>query len=295
MKDDVLANLSKYDQEAHAKHIASAKDDAQLLADKEAQDRANHKARVNADDIAHIIIGTETVAPEKYLLNTQRQIVVSTVTYSEKRDANEKLTYGDFHYTLTTEYDSVENKRYTASATIHKVDGETKEPLEGVILELYAATNIRDTYEKVIFEENKKIGTFAPTDSEGNTSINDLYPGDYYVVEAKSAFGYALNTEKQYLSIQTDDKNVGVDVTVEVANDKQQLFVKVIKTFEDTVTYYDDEEYDLFGTVVPEENGQLAPLEWLPSSYYIQESKTNENFVIDETHYEFTLSYDDSG
>lgn len=175
-----------------------------------------------------------------------------------------------------------------------------------MIFELYAATNIRDKDEKVIFEENKKIGTFAPTDSEGNTSINDSYPGDYYVVEAKSAFGYALNTEKQYLSIQTDDKNVGVDVTVEVANDKQQLFVKVIKTFEDTVTYYDDvqfevyrlnddEEYDLFGTVVPEENGQLAPLEWLPGSYYIQESKTNENFVIDETHYEFTLSYDDSG
>ena len=108
------------------------------------------------------------------------------------------------------------------------------------------------------------------------------------------------------MSIQTDDKNVGVDVTVEVANDKQQLFVKVIKTFEDTVTYYDDvefdvyrlnddEEYELFGTVVPDENGQLAPLEWLPGSYYIQESKTNENFVIDETHYEFTLSYDDSG
>lgn len=175
-----------------------------------------------------------------------------------------------------------------------------------MIFELYAATNIRDKDEKVIFEENKKIGTFAPTDSEGNTSINDLYPGDYCVVESKSAFGYALNTEKQYLSIQTDDKNVGVDVTVEVANDKQQSFVKVIKTFEDTVTYYDDvqfevyrlnddEEHDLFGTVVPDENGQLSQLEWLPGSYYIQESKTNDNFVIDETHYEFTLSYDDSG
>ena len=183
---------------------------------------------------------------------------------------------------------------------------ETTEPLEGVVFDLYAATTIRDTDGKVIYEENKKVGTFVPTDAEGNASINDLYPGDYYAVETKSAFGYALNTERQFISIQTDDKNVGIDVTVEVTNEKQKLFVKVIKTFEDAVTYYDDvefevyrlnenEEYELFGTVVPDENGQLSQLEWLPGSYYIQESKTNENFVIDETHYEFTLSYDDSG
>lgn len=306
MKDDVLANPSKYDQAADADHITPAKNDAQLLADKEAQDRADQKAIENTDDVAHIIIGTETAAPDKYLLNTQRQIVVSAVTSSEKRDANEKLTYEDFHYTLLTEYEPVENKRYTASVNVHKVDSETSEPLEGVLFDLYAATTIRDADNKVIYEENKKVGTFAPTDSEGNTSINDLYPGDYYAVETKSAFGYALNTEKQYLSIQTDDKNVGVDVAVEVTNDKQQLFVKVIKTFEDTVIYYDDiefevyrltdaDEYELFGTVVPDENGQLTQLEWLPGSYYIQESKTNDNFVIDETHYEFELCYDNSG
>lgn len=99
---------------ADACHITPIKNDAQLLADKEAQDRADQKAKENADDIAHIIIGTETATPEKYLLNTQRQIVVSAVTSSEKRDANEKLTYEDFRYTLLTEYEPVENKRYTA-------------------------------------------------------------------------------------------------------------------------------------------------------------------------------------
>lgn len=154
------------------------------------------------------------------------------------------------------------------------------------MFDLYAATTIRDTDGKVIYEENKKVGTFDPTDEEGNTSINDLYPGDYYALETKSALGYELNTEKQFILIQTDDKNVGIDVTVEVTNEKQKLFVKVIKTFENTVTYYDDvefdvyrlnenEEYELFGTVVPDENGQLTQLEWLSDSYYIQESKTN--------------------
>lgn len=133
----------------------------------------------------------ELQAPEGYVRNTED---VFTFQFSYTHDT-EATVY--FSHTF-------ENKRVNAKIHIVKQDAETGSApqgdgtLEKAVYGLYAREDIVHPDKKtgVIYKAGTEIATLT-TDANGEASIENLYPGKYYVKEITPSNGYLLD-EKEY-------------------------------------------------------------------------------------------------
>lgn len=136
----------------------------------------------------------EEQAPEGYVRNTED---VYTFKFSY---TNDKEATVSFAYTFS-------NERVTAKINLYKVDKETGKAvpqgdatLKGAVYGLYAREDIvhPDRATGTIYKAGEQVATLT-TDDKGQSSVNGLYLGKYYVKEITPPTGYLADTEEHDL------------------------------------------------------------------------------------------------
>lgn len=97
----------------------------------------------------------------------------------------------------------------------HKIDSETLEGLDNTKIEIYT--------------KNDELIFSSYTDINGDIIVNDLFFGEFYIVERKAKDGYQLNDKKQEFEINDNNK----EITVTMNNDKiidKKVVISVPKT-----------------------------------------------------------------
>lgn len=197
-----------------------------------------------------------------------------------------KIERGAAEVRLTVENDPVLG---TVTMTKHEVavDGtETGKVLAGATYELYTSTG-------TIVEKN------LVTDDAGQITVSDLRCGDYYFVETIAPEGYELNKEHVEFTIDDgDNESATVSTTCETIDEQTPGTVRLYKD-SDLGYMLQGVEFALYradGTLVKDklvtdQGGSISVegLEW--GDYYFLETKALEGFVLDETHYEFTIDH----
>jgi LPXTG-motif cell wall-anchored protein len=138
------------------------------------------------------------------------------------------------------EYDHPVVQTSTADLTIKKVSQETGDALTGVTFDLYKKADANDTGTTYTNSTVSQLpsGNYVKvnkssivTDTKGLASITSLMPGEYFLVETKTANGYALPSSAfrvtlSHNSVTTDVSMKGnslatgsdTDTTLTVAN-----------------------------------------------------------------------------
>lgn len=136
---------------------------------------------------------------------------------------------------------TVSNKRVTGTLNLSKVDSVNgKNPLaeatlQGAVYGLYARNDILDPADgSVIYKAGTKINELT-TDAQGNTSIDNLYLGNYYIKEITAPEGYVLDTNEYDFSLTYENQNVAVVTKDQEVKDRviSQAF-SIIKISSDT-------------------------------------------------------------
>ena len=168
---------------------------------------ADGTAKFTADlPIGYSYSVKEDQAPEGYVRNTED---VYTFQFSY---TNDKEATVSFAHTFS-------NDRVTAKINLYKVDKETGKAvpqgdatLKGAVYGLYAREDIvhPDGGTGTIYKAGEQVATLT-TDDKGQSSVNGLYLGKYYVKEITPPTGYLADTEEHDLTCSYEG-----DMTAEV-------------------------------------------------------------------------------
>ncbi len=141
----------------------------------------------------------EIAPPNGYVYNPQ----VYTINTSEKEST--------FTYKIT-------NDSVRARIRLIKKDAQTGVPQGDAVLEhavygVYARADIvhPDGSSGVLFQAGQQVATLT-TDAEGKASVDNLYPGKYYVKEISPSNGYLLDEKEYDLSFENPD---GTEAVIE--------------------------------------------------------------------------------
>ena len=168
---------------------------------------ADGNAKFTADlPIGYSYFVKEDQAPEGYVRNTED---VYTFKFSY---TNDKEATVSFAHTFS-------NDRVTAKINLYKVDKETGKAvpqgdatLKGAVYGLYAREDIVHPGggTGTIYKAGEQVATLT-TDDKGQSSVNGLYLGKYYVKEITPPTGYLADTEEHDLTCSYEG-----DMTAEV-------------------------------------------------------------------------------
>ena len=168
---------------------------------------ADGTAKFTADlPIGYSYSVKEDQAPEGYVRNTED---VYTFKFSY---TNDKEATVSFAHTFS-------NDRVTAKINLFKVDKETGKAvpqgdatLKGAVYGLYAREDIvhPDGATGTIYKAGEQVASLT-TDDKGQSSVNGLYLGKYYVKEITPPIGYLTDTEEHDLTCSYEG-----DMTAEV-------------------------------------------------------------------------------
>lgn len=128
----------------------------------------------------------ETITIDDYILDDTIKKINIKVT-DNNYDVDSK--------TLLVEY-SNKKEEINGYIQIIKTDKETKEPLEGIIFEVY--------------DENDKVIETLKTDKNGKAKTKLLPEGTYYVKEKETLKDYILNEEKKTIEINENNKTYDI-------------------------------------------------------------------------------------
>lgn len=120
------------------------------------------------------------------------------------------LTYIDQNTKIVYAGMNVTNERQKVQITVVKKDAETKEPLSGAIIGLYAKNDIVNSDGKVIFEVDRVIERVVSGDDGSAEFVTDLPLGHYYLKEIQAPKGYVKSSQ----AIDVDASYKGADVKV---------------------------------------------------------------------------------
>ena len=204
----------------------------------------------------------------------------------------------DYGLTILIE---VENIPKVGTVTIQKL-GEIFEvleeqihyeyhPLEHIKFSIYAEEDIISGDGSILYTKGELIEE-SETDSEGNI-VFFLPIGKYSVIEKTFLEGYLRNEKTYYVEITSDDLEEHLVVYNYlkkgslVIHKKDSLTGEVIQ---DTYFSVFTKDGRLIATIVTDENG-IAVLNSIPlGEYYLEEIKSNLNYLNDSTKIPFTIS-----
>ncbi len=120
----------------------------------------------------------------------------------------------------TTGFTTVNNK-----IKIHKLDSNTKVPLEGVDFKIYSKQ--KDSNGKYILNEDTYILTTDKSNLKGEISLNIEKAGDYVAIENTAPTGYVLSDKTYEFSV-----DVGIapkDIKINIENDLIKGKIEILK------------------------------------------------------------------
>ena len=156
--------------------------------------------------------------------------------------------------------------------SIQKVDGETKQPLEGAVFTVTTA-------------DGALVGdpTYT-TDINGNILVPNLAPGSYVVTETKAPDGYILSGKPQVVQIGTEGKTISLTFS---NYKKGGLLIQKIDG--ETKQPLQDAQFQITkpdGTIVgdatytTQADGSIRLPELAPGSYVVTETKAPDGYIL---------------
>ena len=186
----------------------------------------------------------------------------------------------------TTEENTIENELKKGQVKVIKVDLDNKEvKLQGVKFD--------------VLDENGKVLETITTDENGEAYTSRYAIRDYSkltIREKETLQNYVLNDTPQTVTLEAEQIK-----TVTFANELKKGQIKVIKVDQDNnevklkgveFKVY-DEDNNLVDTLITDENGEATSKRLrIDKKYIVKESKTLENYVLNETPQTVTLTQD---
>ena len=186
----------------------------------------------------------------------------------------------------TTEENTIENELKKGQVKVIKVDKDNNEvKLQGVKFD--------------VLDENGKVLETITTDENGEAYTSRYAIRDYSkltIREKETLQNYVLNDTPQTVVLEAEQIK-----TVTFTNELKKGQIKVIKVDQDNnevklkgveFKVY-DEDKNLVDTLITDENGEATSKRLrIDKKYIVQESKTLENYVLNETPQTVTLTQD---
>ncbi len=190
---------------------------------------------------------------------------------------------------------------------------EKTEPLEGVVIGIYASEDIANYIGDVVIEKDTLIAVLV-TDENGLATMTETLPaGSYYYKELQALDGYVLDETEHEFSVSYDNDNATLDVN------KENPLMNYIKSGTLTVNKVDQNGNPLgegveflvtnvdtgeTWTIVTDANGitTLSELSigayvdgtWVYYTYTLQETKTLDGYKLDDTVYTWKFTADNT-
>lgn len=133
----------------------------------------------------------------------------------------------------------VENHRQEGKITITQRDSETMNTVPGAVYELYAAETIYhpDGVTGALYSAGDLVATSDETDTNGQTSFDNLYLGKYYILLKTAPEGYVWNENRQDIEISYLGQDVEVNsIMIDKANAVQRGTISIKKEDNETGT-----------------------------------------------------------
>ncbi|MFT8879270.1 MAG: SpaA isopeptide-forming pilin-related protein [Oenococcus sp.] len=210
----------------------------------------------------------ETAAPAGYNLDS----------------SHHNFTLDSSHITTNV---NVSDSETSGSVILYKTDSDTNQALQGAVFRLYQANGTQ-------------IGGDRTTDAAGTIQVGDLKPGNYYFKEIAAPAGYTLGDTTQYdFSIVLGQQSTAVVVNAGNAEERGSLVMN--KTDSDTNQPLSGAVFSIYrvGNAQPvlsnqttDANGQFTASGLLPGKYYYVETKAPDGYVLDGSHHNFTIAFD---
>lgn len=246
---------------------------------------------------------TETKAP---VMEDGRSYELAEESYIFVHDGKSNASSSGYNFEHT--FQDARSKDYQIIKhveTAARADDGTKDvfvfsdvPAAGAVFGIYAAEDIYNTAGKPAWKAGQQI-TEVTTNEEGTASYSGvLFTGKYYFKELKTPDDkrYILDETEYPFTVEAGSPG-GMLTEDPLINKLYKGSIKVIKT--DGETKYplegveftlSDHDKQVLGTFVTDTNGEIH-IEDLPvDEYYLQETKTKENYHLDDTLREVNIS-----
>ncbi|MCM1158343.1 MAG: SpaA isopeptide-forming pilin-related protein [Bacteroidales bacterium] len=232
--------------------------------------------------------------------------------YTNKEEEGDKVEEGDTGFEISYEMWDIEEHHPQIRKNI-----ETAEPLNpdepnmplylyedvpgaGAVFGIYAAEDIKNTRDEVVYHTGDEIGT-CTTDETGTATYDGvMYQGSYYFKELKTPDDtrYKLDTAQYPFTVSYNSSDVLNEEPV--INTLYKGSLKVLKTDGESGRPLPgvefvllDEKAEVLGSFVTDDKGEIR-IENLPvGTYYLRETKTLEDYLLDSTERKIELTAED--
>lgn len=204
------------------------------------------------------------------------------------------------------------NQLKKGNITIKKFDEESKKVLKNVEFSLYCSEDIISKDGNIHCRKDEKLIT-GYTNEQGIVNFENLVFGNYYIKETNNLFGYKEN-DNIYNILINEEKNYDIEISNELElgkislikygeifdyNNKNYLF-KPLENIEfsliatddiklgNNITYY--KKNDLVAKKVTDKDGFIEFDNLKLGNYCLLESKTADEYIIDNNMYCFDLT-----
>ena len=144
--------------------------------------------------------------------------------YCNPAEKDVVLKYAGQNEQVATTSVKFENHRQEGQITITQTDSETNKKVPGAVYELYAAENIDhpDGVKGRLYDKDELVGTFDPTDENGQSTLKKLYLGKYYIVQKTAPDGYVYAENRTEITIDYTTSNISVNLKNATGENKVQ-------------------------------------------------------------------------
>ena len=251
--------------------------------------------------------------------------VTSTPGYEKVKDMTLKVTKTGI------EKDVLANAPITAKLKVVKIDSETKKVIKraGIKFKIFSVDNNEYVCQKITYPTNKTICEWETDENGEFITAYPLMPGKYKLEEIDQKIdGYLWNKTSQEFEIGenvklVEDEDLGIIFDTDFGNTPVKGEIQVKKNGEvfvaeegefkyifkplKGVTYelYSNEDIKdsegnvtikkdtLIDSKVTDDNGNLSFKNLHLGKYYLKETKTLDNYVLDTNKYEVEVTYKD--
>ena len=255
----------------------------------------------------------EIIAPYGYAYANEIEFTVSDTGEIQTVEMKDELVLGQLKWKKTGEiFNEVVNGTTEYGETLLPTWNMSN--LKGAEITIYAAEDItigNHTY----FKADEAIETLVSGDED--VLSKELYVGRYYYMETKVPEGYILDTTKHYFTVENNMINELQTIESSLLNERGTFTIDMIKVLEEQEIFKNTDAYKdiIFGIHAREDinyyTGELA----IPAGsliaiseiddcgklvnnfdlpfgkYYIKELATNSQYVLNDTEYDFEVSY----
>ena len=232
----------------------------------------------------------ETLAPDGYVLNTEPVDVT--------------LSYAGQEVAVTRAGAVVEDAPQKGVIEIVKTDEADGRAVPGAVYEVTAAADIV-TPDGTVHASSGDVVATVTTGDDGKAETDELYLGDYNVLETATPDGWAIDHETHMVELSYAGQEVKVTRTVLETADAPTTFIllKKAELIDGELVDYAGSEWHVWAedaageiaydaTATTGEDGSFV-LERIPHgdglAYYCQETKTGDDYILDPEVYEFSV------